>query len=215
MSIIKKILKHDINKSILSYILAFYIRLVMATSRKEFHIHSDSAAYMNGEENAIFSFWHGRMMLLPAINPPRKMHVLISEHRDGKLISRVISHFGQGTVIGSSSKGGSEAVRNIVRLLKCGDNISITPDGPRGPNQQASMGIITIAKIAKKPIIPVTFNASKHKSMKSWDKFMVAKPFGKLIFCIGIPIMVEQADETARINLETAMNRLTEQADAL
>lgn len=215
MSFSKRLLKHPTTQLILSYLLAGYIRLVMLTNRKEFHIHPETSAYMSGEKNAIFAFWHGRMMLLPAINPPRKMHVLISEHRDGKLISQVIHHFGQDTVVGSSSKGGSEAVRNIVRLLKKGDNISITPDGPRGPNQVAEAGIVTIARLSGKPVLPVIFSASRNKRLKSWDRFMVAKPFGRIVFCIGAPIMIEQADEAARIAVETSMNNLVEQADAL
>lgn len=215
MSFSKRLLKHPRTQLLLSYLLAGYIRLVMLTNRKTFHINEDAVTYMRGEKNAIFAFWHGRMMLLPAINPPRKMHVLISEHRDGKLISQVIHHFGQDTVVGSSSKGGSEAVRNIVRLLKKGDNISITPDGPRGPNQVAEAGIVTIARLSGKPVLPVTFSASKNKRLKSWDRFIVAKPFGRIVFCIGAPIMIEQADEAARIAVETSMNNLVEQADAL
>ncbi len=215
MSLSKKILKHPLTQVILSYLLAGYIRLVMLTNRKSYSVHPDAEKFMRGEENAIFAFWHGRMMLLPAINPPRKMFVLISDHRDGRLISQVIARFGQQTIVGSSSKGGTEAVRNIVRLLKNGDNISITPDGPRGPNQTAAMGIVTIAKLSGKVVLPVTFCARKHKRLRSWDKFMVAKPFGHIKFCIGAPIIVSSADEAARINIETAMNNLVEQADAL
>lgn len=215
MSFSKRLLKHPRTQAVLSHFLSGYIRLVMVTNRKKFEIHPEAEIFMRGEKNAIFAFWHGRMMLLPAINPPRKMHVLISEHRDGKLISQVIGNFGQDTVVGSSSRGGSEAVRNIVRLLKKGDNISITPDGPRGPNQKAEFGIVTIAKIAQKPVLPVTFSASKHKRLKSWDRFMVAKPFGRIVFCIGKPIVVEQADEQARITIENSMNDLVEYADKL
>ncbi len=215
MSFSKRLLKHPRTQSILSYLLAGYIRLVMVTNSKKFDIHPEAEIFMDGQKNAIFAFWHGRMMLLPAINPPRKMHVLISEHRDGKLISRVIGRFGQDTVVGSSSRGGTEAVRNIVRLLKKGDNISITPDGPRGPNQQAEMGIVTIARLSQKPVLPVTFSASKHKRLKSWDRFMVAKPFGRIVFCIGAPVIVEQADEAARIAIEKSMNHLVEYADKL
>lgn len=215
MSFTKRLLKHPTTQSALSYVLAGYIRLVMLTNRKTYHIDPAAAALMRGEGNGIFAFWHGRMMLLPAINPPRKMHVLISEHRDGKLISQVISHFGQDTVVGSSSKGGSEAVRHIVKLLKKGDNISITPDGPRGPVQVAAMGIVTIARLSQLPVLPVTFSASRHRRLRSWDRFMVAKPFGRIVFCIGAPIQVEQADESARLHIETAMNQLVEQADAL
>jgi hypothetical protein len=215
MSFTKRLLKSPKTQTALSYLLAGYIRLVMLTNRKIYHIHPEAAALMRGEGNAIFAFWHGRMMLLPAINPPRKMNVLISDHRDGRLISQVIARFGQDTVVGSSSKGGSEAVRAIVRLLKNGDNVSITPDGPRGPNQTASMGIVTLAKLSGKLVLPITFSASKNKRLRSWDKFMVAKPFGRINFCIAAPIVIDSADEAARIAIETAMNNLVEQADAL
>lgn len=215
MSFSKRLLKHPRIQSILSLLLAGYIRLVMFTNRKEFHIHPEAEIFICGKKNAIFAFWHGRMMLLPAINLPRKMHVLISQHRDGKLISQVIQHFGQDTVVGSSSKGGTEAVRNIVRLLKKGDNIAITPDGPRGPNQVAAIGIVTIAKLAQKPVLPVTFSATKYKRLRSWDKFIVAKPFGRIVFCVGAPIVIEQADEAARLAVEISMNNLVEQADAV
>ena len=204
----KRILKHPFTQIILSSLLAFYIGFVMRTNCKKYIIHPDAEKFMRGEENAIFAFWHGRMMLLPAINPPLKMFVLISEHRDGQLISKVIARFGQATIAGSSSKGGTQAVRDIVKLLRNGDNISITPDGPRGPNQIASMGIVTIAKLSGKPIIPVSFSASKYKQLRSWDRFMVAKPFGHIKFHIGAPIMINSADENARIMVEGAMNNL-------
>lgn len=215
MSLSKKLLKHPITQTIASYLLAFYIRLVMLTGRKQYDIHPLAAQYMRGEKNAIFAFWHGRMMLLPAINPPRTMHVLISEHRDGRLISQVIARFGQKTVAGSSSKGGTEAVRAIVRLLRNGDNISITPDGPRGPNQQATMGIVTIAKLSGKPVIPVTFSASRHKRLRSWDRFMLAKLFSRLHFAIGAPIIITEADEAARLVVENSMNNLVNRVDAI
>lgn len=215
MSLSKHILKHPKTQVLLSYFLAFYIRLVMITNRQRYIIHKDAEVFMRGEQNAIFAFWHGRMMLLPAINPARKMWVLISNHRDGRLISQVIARFGQETVVGSSSKGGTEAVRNIVRLLKNGDNISITPDGPRGPNQTAQMGIVTIAKLSKKVILPVGFSSSKHKRLRSWDRFMVAKPFGKIVFIVGSPIIITEANEESRVLVETSMNNLLQQADAL
>jgi lysophospholipid acyltransferase (LPLAT)-like uncharacterized protein len=215
MSITKRILKHHATQSFASLLFASYIRFVMLTSKKTFEIHPDAAKYMRGEENALFAFWHGRMMLMPAINPPRTMHVLSSSHRDGQLISKVTHRFNLKTIIGSSSKGGSEAARNIVRLLKKGDNISITPDGPRGPIQQAEMGIVTLARLSHKVILPITFSAKKHKRLRSWDKFMIAKPFGSIIFCIGEPIVIKEANEESRLIVEKAMNELVEHADRL
>ncbi len=221
MSAHKRLLKAPATQSAIAWLLSLFIRLVYWTNRRSYHINPAAAHLMRGEDNAIFAFWHGRMMMCPTIEPPkRKMHVLISRHRDGILISKVISHFGEATIAGSSSKGGSAAVKEIMRALKKGDNISITPDGPRGPVQVAQMGIVTVAKLTGRCVLPVTFSASRHKRLTSWDRFMIALPFGKIAFCVGAPILVsrdadDHAQEQARLEIEQAMNRLVETADSL
>ncbi len=217
MRLDKRLVKHPLTQAFLAWLFAAYIRFVYLTSRKKFIYDNLAAPYMRGERNAIFAFWHGRMMLCPTICPPgRAMHVLISEHRDGKLISSVIKHFGQDTIVGSSSKGGFEAVKVILRAIKAGDNISITPDGPRGPFQQAAMGVVTIARLSKKPVLPVTFYSDHAKRLGSWDRFMLALPFGRIAFCVGAPIMIDSDDdEASRLRVERAMNELVEQADGV
>lgn len=221
MSWKKRILKHDATQKAISWLLAMYIRFVYLTSRKIRQYDEEALPYMRGEKNAIFAFWHGRMMMCPTVEPPkRKMHVLISFHRDGLLISRVISHFGEATIAGSSSKGGYGAVKEIVRMLKDGHNVSITPDGPRGPVQVAEMGVVAVARIAGKPVIPVTFSATRHKRFRSWDRFMLALPFGRIVFCVGKPILLskemdEPAQEQARLMIEQAMNQLVAHADGV
>lgn len=221
MPLTKRLLKHDRTQILLSWLLSAYIRLVMLTSRKKRYVEEGAQPYLRGDGNAIFAFWHGRMMMLPAFCPPRPlMRVLISFHRDGLLISRVIGHFGQATVSGSSSKGGASAVKEIVRALKEGDNISITPDGPRGPSQVAEMGIVSVARLSGLPVLPVTFSSTRHIRFKSWDRFMLALPFGRIVFCVGQPIVVsresdEHAQEQARRMIEQEMNRLVEKADGL
>lgn len=215
----KRLLKHPRTQAFFAFLLSLYIRLVYVTSRKTRHIAEGAKPYMRGENNAVFAFWHGRMMLLPAFCPPgRKMHVLISLHRDGLLISKAISHFGQDTVSGSSSRRGGQAMMEIVRLLKDGDNISITPDGPRGPTQVAAAGTAAIAKLTGKPVLPVTFSSTRHIRFKSWDRFMLALPFGHIAFFVGSPIVLSRdaddaQEETCRKQIEDAMNQLVEQAD--
>jgi lysophospholipid acyltransferase (LPLAT)-like uncharacterized protein len=219
MSFKKRILKHERTQKVLSWVLAIYIRFVFFTSSKHYIFDAEATPYMSGECNAIFAFWHGRMMMCPTVEPQgRKMHVLISFHRDGKLISDIIAYFGEATISGSSSKGGASAVKEILRALKKGDNVSVTPDGPRGPVYVAEMGVITIAKLSGKPLIPVTFSASRHKRMRSWDRFMLAYPFGRIVFCAGAPILISRdtqgADEEQdRLSFEQAMNQLVDQAD--
>ncbi len=217
MSVKKKILKSPAIQYILSLLLAGYIWLVFLTNKKIKNIHPDAMKYMRGEENAVFAFWHGRMMMLPTFCPPkRRMHVLISLHRDGKLISQVIEHFGQKTVSGSTSKGGKEAVSEILKLLETGVNISITPDGPRGPAQVAARGIAGVARFSGKVVLPVVFSATRAKRLRSWDKFMLALPFGKIFFYVGKPIIVsaDGDEESARLLIENSMNALLAEADA-
>jgi lysophospholipid acyltransferase (LPLAT)-like uncharacterized protein len=216
MPTLKTFIKHPRTQQVIAFICAWYIRLVVATSKIERRIDPGAERFMRSEENAIFAFWHGRMMVLPCFHPPkRQMHVLISGHGDGVLISKVIAHFDKKTVTGSSSKGGSEAVRHILRLIKAGDNVSITPDGPRGPAHVAQMGVVTLAALSKKPVLPVTYFATRHKRLGSWDKFMVALPFSRIIFAVGAPIAIEKADEESRILIERAMNELVEKNSAL
>ena len=219
MPLKKRILKHPFTQKLISWLLAQYIRLVYITSFKTYHFHPAAIPYMKGEDNAIFAFWHGRMMMCPTIEPhARKMHVLISHHRDGQLISEVISHFGESTISGSSSRGGMAAVKEILRVLKNGDNVSITPDGPRGPIQIVQPGVVTTARLAGKPVLPVTFSTSHCKRMRSWDRFMLAYPFGRIVFYVGAPIPVARdidaaGEEAARFAIEHAMNELVKIAD--
>jgi len=213
----KHLLKSPAVHHLMVKIIALYIRIVFVTTRKRYDVHPDSARYLKGEDNAIYSFWHGRMMLMPCMSPKnRRMQVLISLHRDGVLISEVMNEFKFKTIAGSSSKGGREALMAILRGLKAGDNIAITPDGPRGPYQVAASGVASAAKLSGKPIIPITFAASHCKRARSWDKFIFALPFSRIIFCVGAPVMIDKSmpEEESRIFIERIMNQQTEVADA-
>lgn len=221
MRTIKKFLKSQLVQSAAAFLLSLYIRFVFHSNRKIRHIHPDAQRYMRGDDNAIFAFWHGRMMLLPAFCPPRRqMRVLISRHRDGSLISQVIGHFGQETVSGSTSKGGKEAASEILKSLKSGDNISITPDGPRGPAQVATKGVVALARMSGRPVLPITFACTRGAHMRSWDRFLLAKPFGRIVFCVGQPMMMpdtttDAGEESMRLAVEQAMNRLVETAEEM
>ncbi len=219
MSWKKRLLKHPRTQVFFALLLSLFIRLVYVTSRKSFHVAEDAQPYINGDDNAVFAFWHGRMMMLPTYCPPkRKMHVLISLHRDGLLISKAIGFFGQATISGSTSKRGRAAVVEILKALKAGDNISITPDGPRGPSQTAAAGTAAIAKMTGRPVIPVTFSSTRCIRFKSWDRFMLALPFGHIAFCVGSPIVLTRdadaaQEEECRLRIESQMNQLVSEAD--
>ena len=206
---------------VLVYLL---LRLLYLTNRKTHQWPAELQCYARGEKPAIYCFWHGRMIAQLFIMPPkRRMYVFSSPSRDGLIASMLTRCFGIRTVYGSRSKGASAAAastRALLQVAQEGNNISITPDGPRGPFQKAAPGAAYLASRSGHPLIPVTFAASRHKRFRSWDKFMLFMPFGRVYHLAGAPITVPpDADEAtlARITeqLQQAMNRLTENADGL
>ena len=214
----KRILRHPAFLFVACWIVAQIIRLIQATNRVSHHAPDSILPYMNGEKNAIFAFWHGRLLMQPLIAPPRDMYVLVSHHNDGALIAQTVEHLGIRAVRGSSSKGARRALSEMVGLLRKGYNIGITPDGPRGPFQEAAPGAVQLAKISGIPIIPVSFSASRHKRLRSWDKFMVPKPFGRICYHYAEPISVggdakKEDIAMAQQHLQEELNRITAAAD--
>jgi lysophospholipid acyltransferase (LPLAT)-like uncharacterized protein len=119
--------------------------------------------YRDGR-HIILAFWHGRQLMIPLAYHGREIHILISQHRDGELISRIMSRFGYHAVRGSSTRGGTVALRQLIKLGRSGVDLAITPDGPKGPRYVAQPGVIQIAKVTGLPILPLTFSCSKKNS---------------------------------------------------
>jgi len=113
------------------------------------------------DRHFILAFWHGRQLMIPLAYQGREIHILISRHRDGELISRIMSRFGYHSVRGSSTRGGTAALRQLIKLGRSGVDIAITPDGPKGPRYVAQPGVIQIAKVTGLPILPLAFSCSK------------------------------------------------------
>ena len=166
-------------------------------------------------------FWHNRMLLMPFIWPTgRPVSMLISRHGDGLLISAIIRRFGVDTIAGSSSRGGTDALRAMLATLRAGVTIAVTPDGPRGPRMRATAGVVHAARLARAPLIPVSLATSRRKVLRSWDRFLLAWPFGNGVFVWGKPIEVspdagETEIEAVRLALEAELNRVSAEADRL
>lgn len=114
-------------------------------------------------ENFIFCFWHGRLLMMPFANIRGKGKVLISRHRDGELIARVMAFFRLGSIRGSFRKGTVSSIREIMNNLREGCDVAITPDGPKGPRYKVKDGIVELARLTGKSIVPITYGASKKK----------------------------------------------------
>src|SRR4029079_13360256 len=146
------------------------------------------------------------------------MHMLISAHRDGRIIADAVTYFGVDSIAGSSRRGGTAALRTMLRRLEAGDCIGITPDGPRGPAMRASAGIVNIARLARVLIVPIVFATSRRRVLRSWDRFHLALPFGRGVFLWGEPIEVATdldpaGVEQARLRVESRMNEIAAEVD--
>lgn len=199
-------------------VVTLLMRLIYLTCRVTKLYPAEVLPYTRGEKPAIFCFWHGRMLAQPFINPSRPMHVLISRHRDGIMISTLMRCFGIHTISGSKSKGAAKAMFSMIGLAEAGANISITPDGPRGPHQIAAEGAAFLASKTGYPILCFTYSASRVKRLRSWDRFMIFKPFARIQFIAAQPIHVpKDADEqtVTRITatVQEELNRITREAD--
>ena len=114
----------------------------------------------------IIAFWHAQQLMMPLAYRGSEAHVLISRHGDGELIHRIIARFGLRAVRGSSTRGGTEALRELIRLGRSGVDLVVTPDGPKGPRHVAKLGVVQLAKVTQLPIIPLAFGCSKKNSSR-------------------------------------------------
>ena len=124
-------------------------------------------------------------LLIPII----KINILASGHSDGRFGAIVGKYFKLNNIPTSSNEK-SISLKPVFTLLKNSQYIGITPDGPRGPNQKVSDGIIKISKATQVPIIPIGFASSKFRTLKSWDSFLITKPFSKCAFVWGQTITI-------------------------
>ena len=131
----------------------------------------------------IIAFWHGRQIMMPLAFRGTSASILISQHRDGEIIATIMKKFGFGAIRGSTTRGGIPALRNLVRAGRHGQDLVITPDGPRGPARQVQMGVISLAKITGFPIVPLTFACSKKKSSRAGMAFKFPYPY--LMGCLS------------------------------
>lgn len=166
----------------------------------------------------IFVLWHGR--LLPATYLHRRQGIvaLISQSEDGEYIARVVEQWGYFTVRGSSTRGGSEALRELVRHARAGRSLSLTPDGPRGPRQKMKAGALVAAQMTGLPLVPVAAGTDRAWWFEGWDRFLVPRPFARIRVAYGEPHEVPRGAGPAELEqraqlLEDELNRLMREVD--
>jgi lysophospholipid acyltransferase (LPLAT)-like uncharacterized protein len=173
---------------------AFALRMLAKTWR--IRVIGDEG--LNAERSArrpvIFVLWHGQMLPLLYQHRNQAVRVLISEHRDGELVARTAIALGFGTVRGSSTRGSGRALLGLVREVEAGKDIAVTPDGPRGPAKSFAPGALIVAQRTGARLVPITAVAKSAWHLKSWDRFMIPKPFARVVISYGPMTSVDATD---------------------
>lgn len=166
----------------------------------------------------IFAFWHSGLLPLVYLHRNQQAVALVSQHRDGEYIARVMERCGLRTARGSSTRGGARGLREMLRAAKEGRDLAITPDGPKGPPRRFKEGGVVLARLTGLPLIPTAIGAERAWRLGSWDRFLVPKPFSPMHVRYAAPIEVprhvtDEEAERLRERLEGILNRITDEVD--
>jgi lysophospholipid acyltransferase (LPLAT)-like uncharacterized protein len=166
----------------------------------------------------IFTLWHGRLLPLGYLHRGQGVIGLASKSADGEYIARALMHWGFGVIRGSSSRGGDTAFREMVRALRAGRSIAITPDGPRGPRQQLKPGVLQLAQLTGAPLVPVAAAATRAWWFTSWDRFLVPQPFARVSVDYAEPVVIPRAADDEQLaglqqTVEHTLNALLQRVE--
>ncbi|HEU4887321.1 MAG TPA: lysophospholipid acyltransferase family protein [Thermoanaerobaculia bacterium] len=199
---------------ILSLIASWIVRALTSTLRVR-HVHPE---HIENTPQYILAFWHRQLLpLLGKAHWKGPITVMSSQSKDGQFSTATLARFGIESVSGSSTRGGSAAVRGILRVARGGRSIVFTPDGPRGPAGVVKDGVIFTARASQLPIVPLAFALKKYKQLGSWDRMMIPIPFSKGVCVYGEPMIVPRDGdiEEWRLKLERTLKELSEEAERL
>lgn len=200
-----RLFKGKLANKIIENLLVFLIKLIYLTCKKEFIGNQPKS------KPVVALFWHEKLVFMPFIFDScwqgRKANVMISDHKDGQMISDIIKHFGIGSIRGSSSKGALKVFLSAIKSINNGVDVVITPDGPRGPRHSISDGSVTIAQKTGVNVVVLSYKASKFWQFNSWDKMILPKPFSKLTYYISSEFSLEG------LNIQEAKNLIVKKFD--
>ena len=167
----------------------------------------------------LLCIWHGRIFLPIYLHRATGLHAMVSLHSDGEMIARTLRKLGYRTIRGSSTRGGREALHQLAQAVRDGGNGAIMPDGPRGPRHRFKPGAMRIAQRSGAVLVPLTFSAKRPIRFKSWDRFLLWRPFSRTVAIYGHPIEIppgldKKRFEALRQAIEERMIQQEQLADA-
>lgn len=169
------------------------------------------------EGGVIIPFWHNRIIgaCTSPFWKPYNTVVVVSQHTDGEIIAQIQGRFGHRAIRGSATRGGREALDEMVADVNRGAVVGITPDGPRGPKYVAKNGVAALAERSGRPVICFIIAARSRWKFSSWDNFELPKPFTECTLLFGRPILCHGDVKQTREKIEIEMKRMVEEAEAL
>ena len=197
---------------LVAFLASLVIRVLCATLRVR-HVGRE---HIDATPQYILALWHRH--LVPGLGRGawrRPITVLVSRSKDGELIARVLSWYDVESARGSSTRGGSTAIREMLRVARAGRNIVFTPDGPKGPACIAKDGVVYAAQVTGLPVQPFAFGAARAKILGTWDRMVIPAPFTRCVFVYGAPITSPREGDVEewRMKVEERLNALTEEAE--
>jgi lysophospholipid acyltransferase (LPLAT)-like uncharacterized protein len=192
----------------LFYLLCSTLR-IREEGRRDLGLHSKP------KDSALWAFWHEDILINAWYHRFFGIQVMISSSRDGELIAQFVNKLGYHSVRGSTTRGGREVAQAMIQALKSGFHGAITPDGPKGPRRVVQPGAAIISRLSGKPVVPIGFAAERAWRFKSWDRFMVPKPFSRIVIWYGEPIRPDKSQGGAEgvKAVQTEMDRVMAAAE--
>lgn len=197
------------------------IRIVSVTLRYKW---TDRSEFFQGKAPgpAIYCVWHNRLPLcmtayfgyIKKYNQSKGLAVMVSASKDGGFLSGILECFGVQPVRGSTSRRGHQALRELTTWARRDHDLAITPDGPRGPCYVVQEGVIALAQLTERAVVPVSYNLDWKIRLNSWDKFQIPLPFSRCEIIYEKPVRVprnasEAERETLRLQLEQALKSIS------
>ncbi len=215
-------IRSDRKSAMLGWALGWMMKLLTASVRLEVR---DLCGVGRPEDQVppvIYILWHNRFFTVPSAwnkicRSHRKCVTLTSASHDGDFVARAMAVFGLGAVRGSSSRRGVAALIGLKRALIDGHDVCLTPDGPRGPRYQIQAGFVKLAQASGSPVVPVHVRFSSAWRLKSWDRFVIPKPFSRVVVTFAEAIYVprdldDAAFEKERLRIESILVNGTDDA---
>jgi len=188
------------------YLIKLLLRLILWSCRIEIS-GLENLVETAARERCILMLWHNRLAIMAEIlaryAPDLFYCAFISKSRDGELLAILAESYSKGRTLRVPHNAKHQALSKMISQLKKNEDVMVvTPDGPKGPRYQIKPGIILAAKESDAKIIPVSWSANNFFQLKTWDGFMIPKPFSKILISFGKPEKIENTDfeaETKRL----------------